>query len=442
MTQAVLKTLLEENKIKAAGKKAKGMHPADIAEALRDLSLVTQEKFIMTLTHSLAASVLQEMDLSEETTIVGSLDPHRASEILKHMYTDEATDVLMELEENKAKELLALMNQFGQDLLELMEYKNDTSGGLMVTEYITINENLCVSEVLAYLRKVAPSAESAYYIYVVKTDGTLLGVVSLRELVVASVETKVHEIMEKDIVKVPENMDQEEVARLFEKYGFLVLPVIDGEEKIIGVITVDDVLDVTRQEATEDIHKSGSIRPLRDEYSNTSVLTLFGKRIGWLVGLIFINLISSGIMATFEETLSSAIVLAFFIPLLIDTGGNTGSQSATLIVRALVTGDIKLSHWAQTLAKELLVGTLLGLTLGLAGYFLGLFRGDVIIGLVVGLTMIIIVIISNVIGMLLPFVLTKIKLDPAVASSPLITSIADAVGLTVYFSIATWLLKI
>lgn len=442
MTQAILKSLLEESRIKAAGKKAKGMHPADIAEALRDLPLMTQERFIMALPHDLAASVLEEMDLSEEATIVGNLNPQKAAEILKHMFTDEATDVLMELEEDKAKELLALMNQFGQELQELMEYKNDTSGGLMATEYITINEDLSVGEVLTYLRKAAPSAESAYYIYVVKTDRTLLGVVSLRELVVSSIETKVNEIMEKDIVKVPENMDQEEVARLFEKYGFLVLPVIDEEEKIVGVITVDDVLDVARQEATEDIHKSGSIRPLRDEYSNTSVLTLFGKRIGWLVGLIFVNLISSGIMATFEKTLSSAIVLAFFIPLLIDTGGNTGSQSATLIVRALVTGDIKLSHWAQTLAKELLVGTLLGLTLGLAGYVLGWFRGDVIIGIVVALTMIIIVLVSNVIGMLLPFVLTRLKLDPAVASSPLITSIADAVGLTVYFSIATWLLRI
>lgn len=442
MVQAILKSLLEGDNAQAAIQAAQNMHPADVAETLRELSLEEQEEFILLLPNKQAAQILQEMDLSEEATIIDRLEPTRAADILKLMYTDEAADVLTELEKEKAEELLALMNDLGLELKELMEYEDDTSGGLMATEYITVNEDITVGEVLAHLRKVAPSAENAYYIYVVKADQTLLGVVSLRELVIAHVGTRVGQIMRKEIIKVPEHMDQEEVARLFEKYGFLVLPVVDEEGKLLGVITVDDVLDVARKEATEDIHKAGSVSPLRDEYSNTSVWTLFVKRIGWLVGLIFVNLISSGIMAAYEETLSAAIVLAFFIPLLIDTGGNTGSQSATLVVRALVTGDIKLSHWARTLGKELGVGALLGVTLGLAGCLLGLFRGGFVIGIVVGLTMLVIVVISNIIGMLLPFALTKLNLDPAVASSPLITSISDATGLIVYFSIASWFLKL
>ncbi len=442
MVQSVLKNLLEGEDIDTALQALEKHHPADIAESMREFSTEEQEKIILLLSDELAAHILQEMDLSEETAIFERLDPVKAAEILKLMFTDEAVDVLSELEEEQSEIILALLDEPGRELMNLMEYEEDTSGGLMATEYVTVNENDTVRDVLNHLRKVSPSAESAYYIYVVKSDGTLQGVVSLRELVIAHERTRISRIMKTDIIKVPEDMDQEDVANLFDKYGYIVLPVVDAEGKLLGIITVDDALDVARREATEDIHKAGSVNPLRDEYSNTPVLTLYGKRIGWLLGLIFVNLVSSGIMAAFEETLSGAIVLAFFIPLLIDTGGNTGSQSATLVVRALVTGDLKLSHWLGALVKELGVGALLGLTLGLAGWLLGLFRGGFAIGLVVGTTMMAIVIISNIIGVILPFALTRLKLDPAVASSPLITSIADATGLIVYFSIADFFLKI
>ncbi len=236
-------------------------------------------------------------------------------------------------------------------------------------------------------------------------------------------------------------MDQEEVARLFDKYSFLVLPVVDEENRLIGIITVDDVLGVVEEEATEDIHKSASISPLETNYANASVLTLFSKRVFWLLSLIIVNLISTGIMAAYEDVLASVITLTFFIPLLIDTGGNTGSQSATLIIRALVTKDVELADWREVFLKELAVGVSLGLVLGIAGSCLGLFRGDLRVAIVVGLTMSAIVIVANLIGMILPFILTHLRMDPAVISAPLITSIVDAVGLLIYFSIAAWVFQ-
>ena len=216
----------------------------------------------------------------------------------------------------------------------------------------------------------------------------------------------------------------------------MVLPVVDEEDRLVGIITVDDVITIAKEEATEDIHKAGSVIPLETSYKSAGVLTLYSKRVGWLLVLILVTLISSGVVAAFEETLSAALVLTFFIPLLIGTGGNTGCQSATLMVRALVTGDVKLSSWFRTFGKELLVGALLGLTLGVAGWLLGAFRGGLLIGLIIGLTMLAIVVIANLVGVVLPFILTRLRLDPAVASSPLITTIMDAIGLLTYFTIA------
>lgn len=436
MVQPILYSLFREGNIHRVLEALKQLHPADLVDTLREFSPEEQEEFFLLIPNEQSAMILQEMELSEATAVLARLPAGTAAEILKEMYSDEAVDILAELPKEKAAQLLALMKEAGQELKELLSYEEDTSGGLMATEFVAVPENLTVGGTLAYLRKVAPSAENAYYIYVVKRDKRLVGVITLRELVVAPLETRVGQIMHKNVVKVPENLDQEEVARLFEKYGLLVLPVVDEEERLIGVITFDDVMEIAKEEATEDIHKTGSVTPLKTSYKSAGILTLYSKRVGWLLGLILVNLVSSGVIAAYEETLSTALALVFFIPLLIGTGGNTGCQSATLMVRALVTGDIKLTSWFRTFTKELLVGMLLGATLGTAGWLLGVFRGGELIGVIIGLTMLSIVIIANLVGMILPFILTKLRLDPAVASSPLITTIMDALGLVTYFTIA------
>lgn len=442
MEQVVLKELLLEEDLSEAIKTAATLHPADVAESLRGIPFEQQLRFINSLTHERAAEILQEMELNVSADIVSELDEGRAAEILKQMFTDEAADVLGELPEEDSEKLIALMEDEGQEIKELLEYEEDTSGGLMATEFVTVQEEQKVGEVLAFLRKQTPSTENAYYLYVVNQYRMLAGVVSLRDLVVSPLTTQVGSIMKKDVISVPEDMDQEEVARFFEKYGFLALPVVNVEKKLVGVITVDDVLDVAVEEVTEDIHKAASITPLDTGYSDTGVWTLFSKRIFWLIGLILVNLVSSGIIVAYEKVLASTIALVTFIPLLIGTGGNTGSQSATLIIRALVTGDVKLSEWGKVFLKELFVGICLGVVLGAAGTALGVFRGGPEVGLVVGLTMVSIVIVSNMIGMVLPFVLTVLRMDPAVASAPLITTITDASGLVIYFTIASRILKL
>ncbi len=438
MDQINLKQMLLEDYSQELVMLAEDMHPADVAEILIEVPLENQIRFIDTLPSDLSAVILQEMELNNEAEILSHLVPEKTAEILNQMYTDEAADLLAELPQTEAWALIALMGDKGKKVKKLLAYESDTSGGLMATEFIAVYENQTLEQVLVLLREKAPSTESAYYIYVVAQEQRLVGVVSLRTLVTKPLETIVGDVMERDVISVPLDLDQEEVARLFDKYGFLVLPVVDQAQRLVGVITVDDVLGVAEEEVTEDIHKAASILPMKEAYIDASIWTLFGKRIIWLLGLIFVNLISSGVIAAYEDVLSSVIALAFFIPLLIDTGGNTGSQSATMVVRALVTGDVKLADWGKVLIKELFVGIFLGLVLGFAGVFLGVARGGPEVGIVVGLTMVAIVIFSNIIGMLLPFILTKMRLDPAVASSPLITSICDATGLIIYFAIATW----
>jgi len=442
MDQLSLKKLFLKERILEVIPVIADMHPADVAESLRDIPLEIQVKLFAELSPEWAAEIIQEVPSEFGAEILNDLAPNKAAEILQQMYTDDAVDLLSRLPKEDAEELIALMKEDGQEIKELLKYEDDTSGGLMATEFVAICEEQTIGEALALLRQQALSAETAYYIYVLKNDRTLVGVVSLRDLVVNPLDTRVEAIMKRDVIAVPEDMDQEEVARIFEKYGFLVLPVIDKEQKMVGIITVDDILVVNEEEATEDIHKGASIAPLETGYNHAGVWTLFSKRIFWLVALIFVNLISSSVIAAYEGILASVIALTFFIPLLIDTGGNTGAQSATLIIRALVTGDVKLFDWGKVLLKELLVGVCLGLVLGLAGAALGVFYSSPMIGVVIGLTMILIVIVSNLIGMILPFGLTILKLDPAVASGPLITTIVDATGLLIYFSIASWILKL
>jgi magnesium transporter len=252
----------------------------------------------------------------------------------------------------------------------------------------------------------------------------------------------VEQIMDYSFASIMALEDREKAVESIQHYDLVALPVVDADGVLLGIVTVDDVMDVAEKEATEDFHKITAVSPLKAKYSESNAWTLYRKRIGWLATLVMINLVSSGVIAAYEETLTAFIALAFFIPLLIDSGGNAGTQSATLVVRAIATGDVELGHWTRTFGREVGVGVLLGLTMGLASGLLGLFRGGYEIGLVVFLAMVSIVLVANLAGALLPFLLTGLRLDPAVASSPLITTIADGAGLLIYFSLATYVLRV
>ncbi|MDZ7413544.1 MAG: magnesium transporter, partial [candidate division KSB1 bacterium] len=253
---------------------------------------------------------------------------------------------------------------------------------------------------------------------------------------------KVESIMDHNYVAIEANADQEEAIRLIQHYDLSALPVVDKENVLLGIVTVDDVLDVLQEEVTEDVHKGASITPLESTYEAASFWSLYRKRVGWLSLLAVAGFLSSSVIALYEETLAKIVALAFFIPVLIDSGGNTGSQSATLIIRALALGELTPKRWFQVVRKELLVGLLLGATLGIILFVWGEFwKGGPQVGVVVGLSMVCIIFISNLLGSLLPIVMTKIRLDPAVVSSPLITTLIDALGLFIYFTVAKLVLK-
>jgi len=325
---------------------------------------------------------------------------------------------------------------------ELTQYEEDEAGGLMTPEYVAVRASMTVEDVLRFLRRAAPDAETIYYLYVVDEEGRLIGVLSLRDLIVADPRTKVAEIMNPKVVYVRTDTDQEEVARLMADYDFTVLPVVDEEGRLVGIVTVDDVLDVLEEEATEDIHKLAAVDVPDLVYSQASPLQLWLARVRWLIILILTGMVTSSILQGFESVLEAVTALAFYVPVLIGTGGNTGNQSATLIIRALATRDLDLRDWRRVLFKETVVGSLLGLTLasvllikvGLDGY------GPLIP--VVGLSLFLLVLFANLVGSMLPMVLRRLGVDPALVSNPFIATLSDVIGLLIYLSVARLILGI
>ena len=330
-----------------------------------------------------------------------------------------------------------------EDLAEartLLGYLEASVGRLMTPDYLAVKPDWSVGQALEHIRKRAKVSETADVIYVVDARWHLLDDISLRRFVMADPSQRVEDIMDHTVVRVDARDDREEAVRTMQRYDRVALPVVDSGGVLVGIVTIDDVFDVAQEEATEDFHRSGAMLPLRTSYWETTKRVLYRARIGWLAALVLVNLVSSGVIAAYEEVLEAVVALAFFIPLIIDTGGNAGSQSATMMIRAISTGDVKPAQWFRVFTRELVVGIAIGVTLGILGMFLGFFRGGFEVGIVVLLTMVTMLVLTNLVGVVLPIVLTRLKLDPAFASGPLITSIADAVGLIIYFSFAVWVL--
>nr|WP_246013934.1 magnesium transporter [Pseudidiomarina gelatinasegens] len=312
----------------------------------------------------------------------------------------------------------------------------------MTSDYATLPDHVTVQQALDILRREAPDKETIYTAYVVNTQRKLIGVITLRELILAPVGALISELMNHDPIFASVHTSQEEIAALIARYDLMALPIVNDDQHMIGIVTYDDAMDVVEQEATEDFHKTATIGKLESSVKQASVTLLYRKRVFWLVVLVFGNIFSGAGIAHFEETISSYLALLFFLPLLIASSGNAGAQSGTLMVRALATGDVSLKDWSYLLGKECLVALLLGLTMAAAVFGLGIWRGGADIAVVVTLTMVLVVIVGSLIGLSLPFLLSRFNLDPATASGPLITSIADVTGVILYFSIAAWYLNL
>lgn len=330
-----------------------------------------------------------------------------------------------------------------QDVLQRVNFKEETTGSLMKDEYVIVHDTVTIDAAIEYVRGHVKDKKNIHYVYFKNEEEQLTGVVSFRELLSFTGDTAAKEVMQKEIIAFDGNEDQEEAAEVFRDTDFVSIPVTNVAGRIIGVVQVEDILDVMMLEATEDFHKMASVSTkVEGGLMDATMRMIYRRRIPWLVILVFVNIFSGAGIAYFEDVLTANIALVFFLPLLTDSGGNAGSQSATLIIRAMAVGDVKIKDWFKMFMKEFAVSIALGITMALAVSVVGIYRGGFEIAYVVSATMIIIVVVGSLIGMSLPFIFRKMKLDPATASTPLITSICDIAGVLIYFGMASWLLTL
>lgn len=329
-----------------------------------------------------------------------------------------------------------------EDDLDVLHYPAESVGSKMTSDYMSISEDWTIQEVLEYIRKNGEDREALSTLYVSDHRNVLQDGVSLKSIVLADPESTVQDLMDYIVLTIHPEEDREIAVQLMQKYDLLILPVVDEQFRMLGIVTIDDIMDIARDEATEDFHLQAAVKPLGKGYWDTRIGELLKSRLPWLAILIALNLISSGIIASFEESLALYVGLAFFIPLLIDTGGNTGSQSAMMMIRALSTGDVVAEEWSKIVFRELICGILIGFVLGIMGGFLAYFRGGLDLAFVLFFSLFFILIITNLTGVILPFIFSALKVDPALASGPLITTVADAAGLFLYFQIARFFLRI
>lgn len=420
---------------------------ADIGEVLEEMieddeALPAALSLLDILSAERAANVLGYLPGESQLEVVGKLDDSQLLKLLEEMGSDERADLFNLLSEDRREALLRRMaHREREDLKRLASYEEGTAGAIMTSDYVSIASGMTVSKAMMRVRQTAPDAETVYQLYILDSDGQLIGTMSLRQLMVARPGAIVDDIMIKDVISTRVDNAQEDVARIVAKYDLLALPVIDADDRMVGIVTHDDAMDVAESEATEDFHKGMSIGQLEDGVSRVKLWSLYRKRVFWLVLLVFANLFSGAGIAYFEETIAAQVALVFFLPLLIGSGGNAGAQAATLMVRGMATGDVGVKDWGKLLGREMLVAGSLGITMAIAVTPIGIMRGGEALAMVVAFSMVTIVLFGSLLGMCLPFVLERFKVDPATASAPLVTTLIDASGVVIYFSIATLLLS-
>ncbi len=414
--------------------------PPEVADLLLRLRKDDRVLLFRALHRDLAADVFSHLEFEQQNWLLRDLSDEETRRLLTDLPPDDRTHLLEELPGQATQRMLNLLDR--EDLKEarwLLGYPEDSVGRLMTPEYVAVHPEWSVAEALAHIRAHGQDSETINRVFVVDQRWRLLDDIELRRFILAEPEAAVTELMDERVVMVSAFADREEAVALIRRYDQFVLPVVDSDGVMLGIVTVDDVLDVQEEEATEDFHKHGSVGPIRTSLRDATVGFLYQRRVGWLMVLVFMNVFSGAGIAAFEDTIAASIALVFFLPLLIDSGGNAGSQSATLMVRALATGDVRSGDWVRLLVREFGVALLLGLTMAIGVALVSLARAPEVM-VVVALTMTIIVVWGSMIGMLLPFVLTRLGRDPATASAPLITSLADISGVLIYFSIASWYL--
>ncbi len=415
-------------------------YPADIADFLMDLDSEELEYFFSKdIPPDLLGDIISYLDFDEMYFLARFFPVQVLSKILSKMYPDDAADFLGTMPVGKIKTIFKLVKgKQASELQRLLGYDDESAGGIMTTEYLAFYSDQTAAKVLEKLRKISPEAEMIYYIYVISRSKQLLGVLSVRQLLAAQPEEKLKNLMTENVIKVDINLDQEEVAHLFAKYDLLAVPVVNKRDQLMGIITVDDAIDVIEDEATEDIYKMAATADIHAG----GLLGAVKKRIPWLLILLVGDLLSGSVIKGFEASLHAIVALAFFIPVLMDMGGNVGTQSLTVVVRGLATGQLDFSNFWTHLWREIKVGFVMAFILGgilsVAAY---LWQSNPSLGFIVGISMFITLLTAIIAGTSIPFLIDLIGADPAVAAGPFITTLIDISGLFIYFTLATLLME-
>jgi magnesium transporter len=437
--------MLEESPADVAAE-TEEMHPADLADVAEAIPREMVPQLLMALPKDRAADVLEYMNEELRTEVLEEMSAKQAASLVSAMTPDDRADVLEELEEDHAGDILAeIPADARRETEQLLAWDPESAGGIMTTEFVSVAASMTVEEALFAVRALARAGrkEAMHAIYVGNADGQLQGVMSIRELLAAAEGARVADIAWEEVVTVPPTADRSEVARVVREYDLVAVPVVDESDRIIGVVTVDDVLDAMVEEQTEDVQRLGAVQPLEEPYFQAGFWSLARKRGGWLVLLFVEEMFTGTALRHYQGVLESVTALMFFVPLIISSGGNSGSQSATLITRALAVGDVKVRDVMRVLSREIGQGVALGIFLGAIGFVRALMWGNGLpVATVISLTLVAVVLIGTIVGAMLPLVFTKIGFDPAIASSPFVASLVDVAGIVVYFRIAIWLLQL
>jgi magnesium transporter len=437
---ARLRAHLEQDDFAGAVTLVESLRAPDQADLFAELDDKQQVALLPQLNPGDSADILEKLDDEESAELVAGLHPEALTRIVDEMEPDEAADLLAELDAEQVKAVLANLED-PEEIRPLLVHPDDSAGGLMTSSYLALRRRMTVAEALNAVRTLKPESEEIYQLFVVDQHGKLSGEISFRQLVMAAPSSLLMDIMDPEVISVPVGTDQEECARIMSRYDLLALPVVGDDGRLVGVITIDDVVDVLVDEATEDIQRFGASEPLDKPYLETTALTVFRKRIGWLLLLFLTETLTGTVLRVFETELAAVVSLAFFIPLLIGTGGNAGSQTTSTIIRALAVDELDKKSWLKPLWHELRVGLLLGIAVGVVAYGRALLwdTGEKV-ALTVAIALFAIVVWANILGSVLPLAARKLKIDPAVVSGPAMSTLVDATGLFIYFSIAGILL--
>lgn len=441
-----VKKLLEEKQYKVAKVELNKLNSSDVAELLEDIDSKEIVKVFKLINKDKAAEVFSYLPVEHETELIGLLSDKDAVSLIDEMFTDDAVDLLEEMPANVVKRLLKKCTaDTRNDINKLLNYPENSAGSIMTVEYAELKEELTIKQAIAKLRKEIEYYETVNTCFVLNLERKLIGYIHLKDIICAEENDLVKDIVQKDVISCKTTEDQEEAAKMFQKYDLTAMPVVDSEDRMVGIITIDDIVDVLQEENTEDIEKMAAINPTSNKtYLKTGIFETWKARIPWLMILMLSATFTGKIIQVYEEALTAYVILTSFIPMLMGSAGNAGGQASVTIIRSLSLGDIEFEDTWKVIWKELRVAVLCGLTLAVVNLIklMVVDRVTFLVATVVSLTLLITIIISKIVGCSLPILVKKIHLDPAVMASPIITTIIDALSLVIYFQIATNLLNL